>query len=290
MPLEVRQFNCPQCGSPLELKNLRSKSVICPSCSSQIDMTGEAGQVVGRVGNRPAPRMTQFRPGLQGTLNGEQTMVIGRVQYRGDEGDVWEEWLLLSAQGQYVWISDSEEEGMALWFPFVPTQPIDPNTIREGQTINLRGTPCRVRDRGEARITYLEGELTWKARIGDTMNYAEADSASERLSLEWTSEEVEFFYGPRLNRRAVEQAFGLATAASAAAASVAAGGPKRKGGCLNTALMLLIVVVMLVICVVVASAMPSTGSSSSTSGGPSIRLGSPGRSFSGGGGSFGGGK
>lgn len=283
MPLEVKQLNCPQCGSPLELKNLRSKSVICPSCNSQIDMTGEAGQVVGRVGSRPTPRMTQFRPGLQGTLNGEQYMVIGRVQYRGDEGDVWEEWLLLSAQGQYVWISDSEEEGMALWFPFVPTQPIDPNTIREGHTLNLRGAPAQVRDRGEARITYLEGELTWKARVGDTMNYAEADSASERLSIEWTSDEVEFYYGQRLNRRAVEQAFGLATAGPAAA-----GSPQRKGSCLSTALVLLIVVVMLVICILVVSVMPSTGGSST--GGLSIRPGSPGRSFSGGGGSFGGGK
>ncbi len=280
MPLEVKQFNCPQCGSPLELKSLRSKSVVCPACNSQIDMTGEAGQVVGRVGSRPRPRLAQFRLGLQGTLNGEPHMVIGRVQYRGDEGDVWEEWLLLSAQGQYVWISDSEE-GMALWFPFVPAQPIDPNTIREGQTINLRGTPCRVRDRGVARITYLEGELTWKARVGDAMNYAEADAASERLSLEWTSEEAEFFHGQRLNRPAVEQAFGLATASSAS-------GAKSKGGCLNNALMILIVVVMIVICVLVMSVMPSTGTV--RSGGPSIRLGSPGRSFSGGGGSFGGGK
>ncbi len=285
MPFEVRTFNCPQCGSSLELKNLRSKSLVCSSCNSQIDLTGQQAQVVGRVGARPTPRMTQFRPGLQGMLNGEQHMIIGRVQYRSDEGDVWEEWLLLSASGQYVWISDSEEEGMALWFPFTPAQPIDPNTIREGSTINLRGTPARVRDRGDARITYLEGELTWKARVGDTMDYAEAESASERLSLEWTSDEVEFYYGQRLNRRAIEQAFGLATAAPAGK-----GAPPKKGGCLSTVLVILVVFVILVICVVVAAAMPSTGSTTGSSGGPSIRFGSPGRSFSGGGGSFGGGK
>lgn len=281
MPLEVKQFNCPQCGSALELKNLQSKSVVCPSCNSQIDMTGEAGQVVGQVGNRPSPQMTQFRPGLQGTLNGEQVMVIGRVQYRSDEGDVWEEWLLFSAAGQYVWISDSEEEGMAAWYPFVPTAPIDPNTLREGQTINLRA-PARVRDRGQARITYLEGELTWKARVGDTMQYAEAEGSDGRYSIEWTSDEVEFFWGQQLNRRAVEQAFGLATAGAPGG-----GGPRRKASAMSTVVVFLIVVVMLCLCIAVASAMPSSGSSTR---GPSVRLGSPGRSFSGGGGSFGGGK
>ena len=281
MPLEVRQFNCPQCGSPLDLKNARSKSVICPSCSSQIDLTGPQGQIVGRVGSRPTPRMTPFQPGMTGMLNGEQHMIIGRVLYRSDEGDEWDEWLLLSASGQYRWISDSEEEGMALWEPFVPTAPIDPNTIHEGRSINLRGAPARVRDRGEAKITYLEGELTWKARLGDTMQYAEAEGSDGRYSVEWTPEEVEFYWGKRLNRIEIAQAFGLTSAAVAAAS----GRSDVRGNCRSAAIMIAVVIVFLVICMVMA-VIPSTGSSS----GSGIRGGSIGRSFSGGGGSSGGGK
>ena len=283
MPLKVRQFNCPQCGSPLDLKNARSKSVICPSCSSQIDLTGPQGQVVGRVGSRPTPRMTPFQPGMTGTLNGEQHMLIGRVLYRSDEGDEWDEWLLLSASGQYRWISDSEEEGMALWEPFVPTDPIDPNTIQEGRSINLRGAPARVRDRGEAKITYLEGELTWKARLGDTMQYAEAEGSDGRYSIEWTPEEVEFYWGQRLNRTEIAQAFGLTSAAVAAAS----GRSDAKGNCRSAAIVIAVVIVFLVICMVMAM-IPSTGSSGGFGSG--IRSGSSGRSFSGGGGSSGGGK
>ena len=286
MPLEVRQFNCPQCGSPLDLKNARSKSVICPSCSSQIDLTGPQGQVVGRVGSRPTPRMTPFQPGMTGTLNGEQHMIIGRVLYRSDEGDEWDEWLLLSASGQYRWISDSEEEGMALWEPFVPTAPIDPNTIQEGRSINLRGAPARVRDRGEAKITYLEGELTWKARLGDTMQYAEAEGSDGRYSIEWTPEEVEFYWGQRLNRIEIARAFGLTSLPSGAGAT----GPKSgKSNRLSAAIVIGVVVIFLCLCIAM-TALPSTGTSSGTFRGPSIRSGSPGRSFSGGGGSSGGGK
>jgi hypothetical protein len=200
---------------------------------------------------------------------------------------VWDEWLLLSASGQYRWISDSEEEGMALWEPFVPTNPIDPNTIREGHSINLRGMPARVRDRGSAKIDYLEGELTWKARLGDTMEYAEAEGPDGRYSIEWTPEEVEFYWGQRLNRREIEQAFGL-TGAQLTAAGVSGGG-RKKGGCLSTAIVVAIVIVMICLCVAIASAMPSSGSGGSVSfGGSSIRSGSPGRSFSGGGGGGGG--
>lgn len=284
MPPEVKQLNCPQCGSPLDLKNLRSKSIICPSCSSQIDLTGPQYQVVGQVGQRPAPQMTQFRPGLQGALDGEPHMVIGRVLYRGDEGDLWDEWLLLSASGEYRWISDSEEEGMALWTPFVPTAPLDPSAVREGQTINLRGAPVRVRAHGRATIEYLEGELTWKARVGDTMGYVEADSPTERYSIEYTPEEVEFYWGQRLNRGQVEQAFGLAGAGAAASARASG-----KGGCKNNAAAIAIVVVILLVLCLVCAVLPSSGvTSSSGSRGPSIRLGSPGRSFSGGGGGGGG--
>jgi hypothetical protein len=257
---------------------MRSKSLICPSCSSQIDLTGQQGaQIVGKVGSRPRPRYLQLQPGMKCTLEGQERMIIGRVVYRGDEGDVWDEWLLLSAAGEYSWISDSEE-GIAHWHPFTPTQPIDPNTIREGGSINLRGQPCRVRDRGEAKITYLEGELTWKARLGDTMQYAEAEGATERLSLEWTPEEIEFYYGQRLNRIEVAKAFGLATQGVT--------GKGGKGGCANTAIVIVVIVVFMVFCIAMA-ALPSTGSSGT---GISIRSGSSGRTFSGGGGSSGGGK
>ena len=213
MNVDVKQLSCPKCASPLDLKNAgRSKSVICPSCGSQIDLTSPDFQIIGNVGERPDPQVTQFKIGMQGALKGGQHEIIGRVVYHDDEDDIWDEWLLLSAAGEYVWISDSENEGVALWHSFVPTNPVEPDSIEEGATLNLRDARVKVRDAGNARIDYLEGELTWKASVGDSVKYAEADGPNQRISIEYTENEIEFYWGERLDRVATAKAFGVAQA------------------------------------------------------------------------------
>ncbi len=214
MPPQVKPINCPHCGSPLDLKNAgKSKSIVCPSCGSQIDLTGPEYQVIGNVGARPAPEMTPFEIGMHGTIEGEEHAIIGRVRYRDDE-DAWDEWLLLTASGDYRWISEDEDEGMVLWHSFTPTKPVDPNTVRQGSAIDLGEGPARVRERGTARIDYLEGELTWKARRGDTMEYIDAEGGSQLFSIEWTANEIEFWRGKRLDGRATALAFGISTPVS----------------------------------------------------------------------------
>jgi DNA-directed RNA polymerase subunit RPC12/RpoP len=114
MPLEIKQFKCPQCSSPLELKNAgKSRSIVCPACHSQIDLTGLEYKVVGNVGSRRTPKMTPFEIGMHATVEGEAHAIIGRVRYSDDE-DAWDEWLLLSASGDYRWISEDEDEGMVV--------------------------------------------------------------------------------------------------------------------------------------------------------------------------------
>jgi len=258
MPLEVKQFNCPKCGSPLDLKNAgRSKSIICPSCNSQIDLTSPEYQVIGKVGDRPAPRATQFQVGMEGTLESQKFQIIGRVVYRDDEGDVWDEWLLLSAAGEYVWISDSVNEGMALWRGFVPPEPVEPDKVHEGDTITLRGEKIRVRDRGRATIDYLEGELTWKATVGSTMQYIEADSAKQRISIEFTENEVEFYAGGRMDGEEIAKAFGAAAIpqrenlfTADAGKAMAAAGPIMKG--ISIVMMLIFFGCIALMCVTVA--------------------------------------
>ncbi len=210
MTLEVKQFDCPKCSTPLDLKNAgHSKSIVCPSCGSQIDLTSPEYNILGNVGKRMEPQVTPFQLGMRGQINGQEYEIIGRVVYHDDEDDVWDEWLLLSAAGEYVWISDSENEGMALWHSFIPKNPVEPNTLEEDQSLVLRTDRVTVRDLGSMKIDYLEGELTWKATVGDQVSYAEADSANERISIEYSQDEVEFYWGEDLDRNATAKAFGV---------------------------------------------------------------------------------
>jgi len=229
MAVEIKQFTCPKCGTPLELKNAgRSKSIICPSCGSQIDLTSPGYQIIGNVGKRPEPQATQFKVGMKGAIDGVEHEIIGRVVYHSEEDDIWDEWLLLSAAGEFIWISDSDNEGMALWRGFVPTEPVDPSKIADGMRLNLRNASVTVRDVGRANIDYLEGELTWKARVNDKMSYAEADGPNQRISIEFTQNEIEFYWGRRMDRAGTARAFGV-IGPKAFAPGSAVGSPQKKG-------------------------------------------------------------
>jgi len=294
MPLEVQQLNCPNCGGALNITNPgRSKILVCQWCSSQIDLTQPPYQAIGQVGQRPEGVVTPFKLGMQGTIHGVTYQIIGRIRYvdtgeefagtsYGDDddddgSDIWDEWLLLSAEGAYRWISDSEDVGLVLWEPFTPSAPVDPNSIYRGATLDLgEGTSARVRSRGSARIRYLEGELTWRAALDDKMNYAEAVGQSGLYSVEWTPDEIEFYRGQHLDRAATEQAFGVVRTAPV--------GAGRRGGSANLVLIAVVIVVVICLCM----ALSSTGGGFGSGG--FVSTGSPGRSIGGGGGgSFGGG-
>ncbi len=256
MPLEIKQFNCPHCGSPLNIKNAaRSRSIVCAACNSQIDLTAEQHAVLGNVGSRPAPKLTQLAVGMTGPLLGEPHEIIGRVVYRDNEGYTWDEWLLLSAAGAYRWLSDDEDEGMVAWHGFTPSQPVDPNTVRDGQTINLNGVAARVTETTHATIDYLEGELTWKAGKGDSMRALDAAGpAGAMFSIEWTANEIEFYQGQRQPPAEVAAAFGVPAASAGVTAGAA--GSRRAA---STGLVLVVAFVLVIMCVCFGSAIGGGG-------------------------------
>ncbi len=308
MPLEVQHLNCPNCGGALDINNPgRSKIAVCPWCNSQIDLTQPPYQSMGLVGRRPDPIGTPFKLGMKGIIGFVNYQVIGRIRYidtgeeyasvsglddeDADEGsDEWDEWLLLSEEGAYRWISDSDDVGLVLWEPFTPTAPVDPDTIRRGVSLNLEdAASARVRSRGSATIEFLEGEMTWRAMLGDRMNYAEAVNRSRLYSVEWTPEEVEFYRGERLDRGSIESAFGIESQERelvGAGAGGGGGGGKRRTGCFSSSTLIIIgVVVVILLCMVVSTS--SGGVSGFMSG---ISSGSVGRSTGGSSSSGGGGK
>jgi hypothetical protein len=291
MPLQVKEFNCPRCGSPLSLKNAgRSKSIVCTACNSQIDLTGPEYQVMVNVGPRPEPKLTKFTIGLKGTLEGEAFEIIGRVRYRDDEGYTWDEWLLLSASGDYRWLSDDAEEGMVLWHAFTPTQPLDPNGVRQGQTINLGDGPARVTEAGQAIIDYLEGELTWKAAKGETMRALDAAGAGGAMfSIEWTADEVEFYRGRRQDSAQVAAAFGVPREPGFSLASGGGGASGKRAAPVAAVIIAALVIIML--CVCVGAAVGAGGRSDCQATPAAVRSSDCTSSFFGGGsgGGFGGG-
>src|SRR5262249_12468545 len=156
-----------------------------------------------------APPRTPITVGLNGAFD-ETYQVIGRIRYRDQE--YWDEWLMMTVEGRFKWLSEGRE-GFSICEPFVPTTPIDINDIGSYQEIcvgslDLEGTPSHITDLGTGTVEFIEGEMTWKARANDQINYLESEWPAGRYSVEWSRDEVEFFRGQRLDANTVRRAFG----------------------------------------------------------------------------------
>jgi hypothetical protein len=195
MALEIKELDCPNCGSSLSVKNARkAKLLVCHNCGSQIDLTSPEHAIIGKAILGHARPRSSTRLGQILAFDDVEWQVVGRVCY-DDEGH-WDEWLLMSEDGEYRWLVEDEGETTLYW-PFVPTNPVDPNKV--GWYLDLEGFKARVTERGHATIEYVEGELTWKARVGDGMYYLDAEYADGVYSIEWSEREIEFFKGRKLS-------------------------------------------------------------------------------------------
>jgi len=194
MPLQTKMLACTSCGASLEIKNaLKAKVLVCQHCGAQLDLTDPQYAVIGRALKDAAPPRSWLRLGMEGTLQGEKYQIIGRVRYREDPW-FWDEWLLMTEEGRYKWLTEGEEE-ITLWESFTPTEPTDPRGLEEGDTIRPEGHKAQVKEVGRARIDYVEGELTWKARLSETISYLDARENGGKYSIEWSEKEIEFYKG-----------------------------------------------------------------------------------------------
>ncbi len=206
--LSLEALACPQCSGALDLKSgAEAKTLVCGFCGSVLDLTGEQAAIVGQANRRLKPEQP-ISLGMEGTFDGERHQVIGWVRYEGwDDEDRWrwDEWLLASAGGQFRWLSYDPEEGFILQHKVQPAGPFDPQTAT---TIPTPTGSARVAERAPAKLLALEGELTWRAAVGDRITYIEARQGPLRYSVEVTDQELELLEGRGLSEAEVWTAFG----------------------------------------------------------------------------------
>lgn len=198
MPV-VRTIACTACGAPLELRDARAKTVVCGHCAAQLDLASADYAVLESL--RADGRVHPLRVGLSGMLRGVAWEIVAHVRY--DEGTWWwDEYLLLAADGRTAWLQ-YEERAFSLWIPWVPKDPspVDASSV----ALEADGERHAVTERGTATIGTIEGELTWRARVGDAMTYLDARAAG----VEITSREIEWFRRQDVSTGAIAKAFGI---------------------------------------------------------------------------------
>jgi len=257
--IEYKEIKCPNCGAPLKLKSGLAKLVVCEFCNSEIDLTKENGIKVGERHRKEYPSRLKVSLGQLAQFNNKEFELIGRLVYEyedDDEIDYWEEFLFLSAEGEYLWL-ECDVEGFKIYNEFRPKRPINPRELSKGQAIEIDGDRGTVKETGSAKIAFFEGEMTWKTKIDSMVNYVDVSmSDNSSVSIEYNDRELEFFRGQAITRNAVYAALGIPLPA-----------PPKANKLANTIFIILVIVIVIICCLV---SMMKGGDSSST-----VRTSSP---------------
>ncbi|GAB4508722.1 MAG: hypothetical protein OHK0046_02040 [Anaerolineae bacterium] len=195
--VEVRKLACPNCDSPVSQFTPDAQTIVCSTCGSYVAVGAGEPSVMSNPTRIPPPS-APIEIGQMLTLDGTSYFVMGRVHYTGwDASDLsdkwsWDEWLLGSNDGRLLWLS-YDEKGFSLFRKMrfrAPFSALTDRTLPVGE-----GKSAPVHERYPARIVGAEGELTWRAKAGDSLYMVEAAAHNKRYSVQKTDEEMEVYEG-----------------------------------------------------------------------------------------------
>jgi ribosomal protein S27E len=204
-----RQFSCPNCGAPVSVALGASKSIVCGSCSSIIDLTqGVGGELAHALQNDPVQPLIPL--GSVGQLMGVHWQVVGFQHRMGhdpqdaDEHFGWDEYLLYNRKRGFSFLVDSEE-GWSLVKPTTGAPVLAPG----GQSATYLGTRYALKYAYQAETTYVAGEFYWQVERGQRTFNRDFESKGNLLSMEESPREVTWSSGSAVASGTVVQAFGL---------------------------------------------------------------------------------
>ncbi|MGE3466715.1 MAG: DUF4178 domain-containing protein [Pyrinomonadaceae bacterium] len=206
-------MNCPNCGGPLELiAPDKAERVTCANCSSLLDVN--QGNLTYLHALTPPPNAPDFVApiGAEGTFPGDvkfkiigaivRSVTLDGVQY------FWHEYLLYNPMVGFRWLVHSDNH-----WNFVETinaaEVEQVGTIGAGQTVKYNGRTFKIFQNAVAVVEYVKGEFYWRVEQGESVWATDYVSAPLMLSLERSTNELNWSVGTYMTNAEVEQAFGI---------------------------------------------------------------------------------
>jgi Domain of unknown function (DUF4178) len=215
---------CPSCGAQARVfKSGQSTCAYCGTTLPPLPFTHPGGTFKH---NSP------IRIGMKAKLGGKEFVAVGRLHFRDGEGYSWEEWVLLSQDGeaQYLELDEGKWSLTRYWPEGDETVMVSAYT--EGQPVTLGKKAYIVTSVGTQIISGVEGEIPWAVRVGESSAYADFGSGSSIFSVEQASDGIEWFRGRRLEAAEVYTLFGLKEEVKAEIRQEEVQTDRRRFGCL----------------------------------------------------------
>jgi hypothetical protein len=261
----ARQFACPNCGAPVEVKLAESKSITCRSCNSLIDLSRGTGAQLAHV--MQDERIEPLIPlGSTGQLQGADWQVVGFQHRMGhepgeDEHFGWDEYLLYNRKRGFVFLVDSEEG----WSVVKPTTGA-PKYDDGASFATYLGTNYQLKYSYEARTTFVAGEFYWPVARGQTSFNRDFASRAALLSMEKTPREITWSSGSTIDSDTVAKTFGIEQKKDLLKRSDA--GPVSSSGLggLGCGTIIILILVLLILLALIRACSDDSGGSSYSSG------------------------
>jgi len=269
-----RQFNCPNCGSPVTVHLDSSKSITCSSCNSLIDLSkGIGGALAHALQDEPVAPLIAL--GSQGQLQGVPWQVVGfqhRMGYAPQDADEhfgWSEYLLYNRKRGFAFLVDSEEG----WSLVKPTTGAPKMSSSMAQHATYLGTRYQLKENYNAETTYVAGEFYWQVTRGQKTSNRDFVSGRNLLSLEQSAKELTWSAGSLIGSDTVAAAFKLMASKDLLKRSDASPVSRSGGvGCVTIIIVVLVILLLLALMSRCTSCDPrvencSSSSSSRSAGG-----------------------
>jgi endogenous inhibitor of DNA gyrase (YacG/DUF329 family) len=200
------QFNCPNCGSPVDVKLAGSKSITCGACNSLIDLSqGLGGDLQHAMQDEPVKPLIAL--GSMGTLQGKSWQIVG-FQHRmgheiGDEDESfgWDEYLLFNAKAGFIFLVDATD-GWSIVKPATGAP-----TKQGNKAYSYLGTSYSLQYSYQAETTYVAGEFYWQVQRGQTTFNEDYAGGKNLLSSEKAGQELTWSVGSKVDHASVAAAF-----------------------------------------------------------------------------------
>lgn len=206
-------MRCPNCGGPLTISAPdKTERVTCPNCDSLLDVN--QGNLSYLKSLTPPPNQPGFVApvGAEGTFpDGNKYKIIGAmVRSVTIDGETyyWHEYLLYNPIIGFRWLVHSDNH----WNFVEPVNTADvenPQYYSAGAKVKYGGKSFKIFQDAMAVVEYVRGEFYWRVEQGETVRAVDYINPPQMLSLEMTSNEMNWSLGTYMTNDQIEKIFGV---------------------------------------------------------------------------------
>ncbi|OGK08814.1 MAG: hypothetical protein A2W80_01540 [Candidatus Riflebacteria bacterium GWC2_50_8] len=206
---KLKSLKCTQCGGAIELRGGHNvRTIVCQYCGACLDSKKEFA-VLHSFLNQKRPFMP-LKIGARGKLKGIEFTVIGVLKYEQcEDGEIyrWLEYLLFSYTHGYVYLCYEDGHWVMMHeVKDLPETEVEIFMPRKAAIV-VRDMTFKVFECASAKLSYVEGELTWQARQNEAISYLDAVCPPYMYSIEKRATEIEYFWGEYMSTTEISEAF-----------------------------------------------------------------------------------